>query len=195
MTIPVDTSPGAQSADDELRYDLCYWLDIGEVIVDIALDWDQFACENNAPELVKRNVIGRHLLGFVAGDVTRMYVRTLIQSARLMRQPMVRQYRCDSPDTRRYMEMRLSIEDGGLLRWEHRQLSHEKLRNPFNFVHASEMHIRRPHVRCSICNRLKGRRGWSEPDDYEILLPPTEAIVPVIYGVCPDCLSGRTAGR
>lgn len=195
MTASPDQAARFDRSLDAAGFDIRYWLDIGEVIVDIALDWDQFARDNNAPELLKRHVIGRNLLNFVSGDVTRMYVRTLIQSARLMRQPMVRQYRCDSPDMRRYMEMRLSLQDNGLLCWEHRQLASEKLPNRLNFVHAADSRTRRPHVRCSICNRLKGRSGWNEPDLLGEDFLPTESVVPVIYGVCPDCLSGRSVSR
>lgn len=93
------------------------------------------------------------------------------------------------------MEMRLHIEDSGLLRWEHRLIGQERLRTPVSFVPAADAHPRRLHVRCSMCNRLKGQRGWNEPDDEVLLATPNEPVIPVIYGVCPDCLSAHPAGR
>jgi len=176
-------------------FDICYWLDIGDVIVDITGEWNSFAQENNAQELERRRVIGRNLLSFIQGDVTRMYVRTLIQSARLMRKPLVRAYRCDSPEQRRYMEMRLCLEDSGLLRWEHRLVRIEPLPRRLEF-RVLDGPVRPPRiVRCSICNRLKQRAGWVEPDAGEIPCPEGDGQIPVIYGVCPGCLTGLPVAR
>jgi hypothetical protein len=171
------------------NYSICYWLDISDQIVDIAPGWEAFANENNAPELESRKVIGRNLLDFVAGDVTKMYVRTILQSARLMRRPMVRAYRCDSPDQRRYMEMRLTMENSGLLKWEHRMLRVENLQRRMDFRPAAGLHGAKCVVRCSMCNRLKSPSGWQEPDVAP--LPPAfeGGVIPTIYGVCPDCQS------
>lgn len=172
-------------------FDLCYWLDIGDVIVEVSPQWEIFARANGGVGIEPGNVVGRNLLAFVEGDVTRMYVRSLVQSVRLMRRPVCRSYRCDSPDTRRLMEMRISIENSGLLRWEHRVLHTEPLARRLAFkVQPGAVAARRFVVRCSICNRLKAPGGWCEPDQADASEGPDETI-PVIYGVCPDCLSGR----
>lgn len=176
-------------------FEICYWLDIGDVIVNVAPGWESFAQQNNAPELDARRVIGRNLLSFVHGDVTRMYVRTLIQSARLLRKPLVRPYRCDSPDHRRFMEMCLTLENSGLLRWEHRMVRSEPLARRLEFQVASKLPRRRGVVRCSMCNRLKSSHGWAEPDAGEILDLPDGGTIPVIYGVCPNCLTNLPKGR
>lgn len=175
-------------ADNE-SYSICYWLDIGDLIVDIAPGWEKFAQENNARELEPRKVIGRNIIDFVAGDVTKMYVRTILQSARLMRRPLVRAYRCDSPDQRRFMEMRLSMESNGLLRWEHRMLRSENLQRRMEFRPAANLQSSRCVVRCSMCNRLKSPAGWCEPDVAALPARFEDGVVPAIYGVCPDCQS------
>lgn len=174
---------------EETRFDICYWLDTGDVIVDITGGWNSFAQENNAEELEARRVIGRNLLSFVQGDVTRMYVRTLIQSARLMRKPMLRSYRCDSPEQRRYMEMRLCVENSGLLRWEHRLVRTEPLARRLEFRVLTVPGRPKRIVRCSMCNRLKHSADWAEPDTLEIPEAEVDGQIPVIYGVCPSCLT------
>lgn len=178
-------------ADGE-EFGLSYWLDVGDVIVEVSPDWENFAQENGGDGIEAKKVLGRNLLSFVHGDVTRMYVRSLVQSARMLRRPICRTYRCDSPDMRRFMEMRLTLESSGLLRWEHRTLRTEPLSRRIEFAVGSAGRSRRIVVRCSICNRLKAPGGWCEPDCYEAPLPAVEATVPVIYGVCPDCLGGRS---
>jgi hypothetical protein len=120
-----------------------------------------------------------------------MYVRTLIQSARLLRKPLLRPYRCDSPDLRRYMEMRLSVDSSGLLRWEHRLLRCERLARRLAFVPYTGGPGGHPVVRCSICNRVKAAGAWQEPDaagDASLASVPADVHIPVIYGVCPTCL-------
>jgi hypothetical protein len=184
----------------EHTYSICYWLDLSDVIVDIGPGWEQFARENNAQQLEPGKVIGRNLIDFVAGDVTKMYVRTILQSARLIRRPMVRAYRCDSPEQRRFMEMRLTMQDNGLLKWEHRLIRTEDMQRRMDFRPAAGLHAAKCTVRCSMCNRLKSASGWYEPD--QVPLPrhlEDGGSIPVIYGVCPDCqaiplrqISGRS---
>lgn len=180
-----------QAAPDEVpstEYTLTYWLDKREVIVEVGSGWSRFAQENDAPGLQPSRVIGRNLLDFVSGDVTRMYVHTLINGARMQGKPLIRQYRCDSPTTRRVMEMRLSMDPSGLLRWEHRLLEASPLPNPLAFRTIQETNQARFHVRCSVCTRLKSPRGWNDPEEIAGPCRESDGSIPVIYGVCPECL-------
>lgn len=169
-------------------YTLSYWLDSNNIIVEVGGQWENFACENQAYELTARRVIGRNLLDFVSGDVTRMYVDTLIRSALLQRRPLVRNYRCDSPTVRRDMEMRLSVEDSGLLRWEHRLVQAQPFNRSLAFRAANPVNTRNFLVRCSICNRLKSAGGWQEAEAVPEISNTDSAEVSVIYGVCPSCM-------
>jgi hypothetical protein len=177
------------SDDRSFAFEIRYWLDKSDVIVGIDPGWDESARSNDAPDLESRRIVGRNLLTYIQGDATRMYVRTLIQAARLLRAPVVRNYRCDTPSMRRFMEMRLTVEEGGVLCWEHRLVRAEPMAYRVAFVPAGVPGgAWRPLVRCSVCNRVKSAAGWSEPDR----LPETAAAdmpVRVIYGVCPDCLA------
>lgn len=183
--------------EDEFSSDLCYWIDLSENIVDVSADWGRFALENGGRGIDSRQVLGRSLLSFVHGDVSRMFVRTLIQSARLLRRQMIRPYRCDSPTTRRYMEMRLSLDDSGLLRWEHRTVRTEPMPHALFFtVQQQGKALARPGrlVRCSMCNRVKLGQNWGEAD--QVLGRPVDDMeIMVIYGVCPDCLGQGRISR
>ncbi|MRR52166.1 MAG: hypothetical protein EG825_14875 [Rhodocyclaceae bacterium] len=171
----------------EPNYSICYLLDENDVIVDISQGWDDFARENAAPHLDASNVIGRNLIDFVSGDETKMYVRAILNSARLFRRPMVRTYRCDSPDQRRYMEMRLTIVDDNLIKWEHRMVRSESLQRRMRFRVAAGFDAGKLIVRCSVCNRLKSGSSWHEPDQAPLTPTEGEEEYLVAYGVCPDC--------
>ena len=183
--------------EDDFSPDLSYWIDLSENIVDVSADWERFALDNGGRGIEARQVLGRSLLSFVHGDVSRMFVRTLIQSARLLRRPLVRPYRCDSPTTRRYMEMRLSLDDSGLLRWEHRTVRTEPMQHALHFtVQQQGRPLARPGrlVRCSMCNRVKAGQDWGEADQVFTHAEDDREIL-VIYGVCPDCLGQRNNPR
>jgi hypothetical protein len=178
---------------DEELYSICYWLNMSDVIVRVAPGWDASAIENDARNLMSQTVVGRYILDFVVGDATKMYVRAMLQSARIIRRPLVREYRCDSPDTRRFMKMRLMLEENGLLRWEHGLLKTESFSKRHLFSTINQRGSGRAHftVRCSMCNAVKVSGVWGDPD--EILHSAGEETVPVIYGVCPNCLNSPPA--
>ena len=182
----------ASAAQDSVPdYEIRYWTDSSDTIVAVSPGWNEFASRNNGVELDTERVIGCKLLSFIQGDVTRMYVRTMIESARLRHEPIVRQYRCDSPELKRFMEMRITLEASGLLCWEHRMLQAETLGRPLAFATLPAGKVRHLVLRCSICNRLKSEQGWLEPDVWSGAGATTGGIITVAYGVCPDCRPRR----
>lgn len=153
------------------------------VIVSVGGGWNAFAAKNNAYQLTGRGILGVPLYSFISGDSTRMYIEALLRSARVLGQTLVRPYRCDSPEMRRYMEMVIQPAGNGLITLEHRLLREEPLARAVSFrVTASGEY----YVRCSMCNRLKDAAGWQESD--EIGRIDARSSLPVIYGVCPTCL-------
>lgn len=160
-----------------------YRLDAGDRIVEVGGAWDRFACENGAEDLAGEQVIGLPLRSFIAGDVTRMFIDTLLARVRLTGRPAVVPYRCDSPGLKRFMEMSLTLEGRSLLA-EHRLVGEQPLPRPLTFrtATAGGRWVRR----CSMCNRVATRDGAPlvEPE----CLPEAAATVcEVIYGVCAEC--------
>jgi hypothetical protein len=62
-------------------------------------------------------VIGRPLLGFISGNVTRQFEQQLLQEVLTGNQSIELEYRCDSPNERRFMQMQVSLEESGLVRF------------------------------------------------------------------------------
>ncbi len=164
---------------------LHYRLDQRDRIIDTGGAWDRFAEENDGGVLVGKSVLGRSLYDFISGDVSRMFVRTIIDGVRILQRPRNVPYRCDSPGLRRYMEMSLTLEVGGEMLLAHRQLRTEESGRKFDFQVGLQP-VRQMIIRCSHCNGLKRHGVWGEAED--ILPATTNALVPVIYGVCPRCL-------
>lgn len=152
-------------------------------IVAVGEHWDAFALENDAPELVGNAVIGKPLLDYVSGNVTRRFVHQLLQAVRANQQDLALDYRCDSPLQRRYMRMSIRHMNGNL-HFEHSVVALEARKRPLKFIKAQQR-SKETKIRCSMCNLVRQAEEWLEP---ECVLPgDASGEMLVIYGVCESC--------
>jgi len=165
-----------------------YWLDTKDLITAVSSSWNHFALNNNAGKnSLAQNVIGQNIYSFIISDPTRMYLQILIQQARVLGNTVAKKYRCDSPQLKRYMEMRITPEQTGQIRLDHLLERVEPFVRPISFYPASSGGTATAY-RCSICARLYLAGCWVMPDDAitEGLIS-LDAPLPVIYTVCPVC--------
>ncbi len=174
-------------SDEQKLTAVTYWLDEKNRIDEVSNEaWDDFARSNEGDLLVGGRVLGRPLLDFIAGDTTRMWVHALISYARLLGKQISREYRCDSPNERRFMRMDIMPVEGDRLRVDHWLVRSEPLEAVLEFVTAVDGDSVKAH-RCSICNQLEIGGFWVEPHpDVLAHAVPGEAM-PVVYTVCPSC--------
>jgi hypothetical protein len=172
---------------------MSYTLDRSDTIVAVSGNWDNFALDNNGEKTLSDQVVGRKLDQFITGDDTRMFVRTMIMSARTLRRPIYRPYRCDSPKLKRFMEMTVLPRDGGAVEVIHRELHSEPVFHNIPIIAAPVGTCRAYLKRCSLCNRVQAQGVWSEIDEAinTQRLETSASSLKVIYGVCPDCLTRR----
>lgn len=162
-----------------------YKIDREDCIIDVSSGWDGFAIENNGPSVVSSSVIGHKLSEFISGDSTSMWIYSLIHSARATKKEIVRFYRCDSPEEKRYMKMTITPEEDGSVSVTSKLLRTEKMRRRVPFVYNPGSSNRK----CSICNRIQYQNSWLEPDDARVLgLLDDSDPISVIYSVCPTCM-------
>ena len=154
-------------------------------IVAVDHDWNRFAFENGVPELRASYVIGKPLLTFVSGKVSRHYVQEMIRKVRKLGAPVEFDYRCDSPEERRYMRMRVSAGQDGEVHFLNSILRTEKRKEPVRFYRPAQR-VKGAYIRCSMCNRIQVDGEWGEPEemlDAEL----RKKGVAVIYGICQRC--------
>ncbi|MBK8578235.1 MAG: hypothetical protein IPN78_08210 [Candidatus Accumulibacter sp.] len=186
----------ADAADTAIM-DLSYTLDASNAIIAVSGDWDRVALDNGGEQIISRRIIGRRLDDFITGDVTLMFVRTMLMSARTLKYVIRRPYRCDSPQLKRSMEMTIVPRAQGVLEVCHRQLRSEPYRYPLAFKSTASGAAANFIKRCSICNRVRVGQTWSEVDDAVRAgrLPrDAGATLMVVYGVCPECMARRGIG-
>lgn len=170
---------------------LVYYLDVNDCIIRVQGPWDAFAVENEGPGAVVEAILGKPLEAFIAGDVSKMFVNTMLMSARTLQRTIYRPYRCDSGRLKRFMEMTVVPHENGVLAVHHRLLYTEPLRN-FQFVpanRAAHLGVARTK-RCSLCNKVHVGQQWLEIEDAISLnlLSADRGQGPWIFGVCPACL-------
>lgn len=161
-------------------------------------NWDRFANENGAPELAGDSVVGQSLWRFVAGAETRAVYEALFDRVLGSGEPVTVPFRCDSPDLRRFMELRIRRGAGKGLELR-AELVREEPRPRVAVLGSAQPRAGAPVVLCSFCKRVRvedptgpssrGSTEWLELEEAASRLDPLAATPPppVRHGVCPDC--------
>jgi hypothetical protein len=173
---------------------LSYWVDKKNIIQKVNDSWDQsMDAESWSDRAVSFNIIGKNILDFIVDDITRMYVASMLDAVRVCAKTLVKPYRCDSPESKRFMQMTVTPDGEGLIRVSHELIRAEPLKQRVEFFNEhDDIRFSAHHVRCSLCNKLKkiGTNNWEDVDKLSERgqLMPTGN--PVVYGVCPRCTKG-----
>lgn len=167
--------------------DVWYEVDRDNRLCGFSANWDVSAAEAKSASLMSSRLHGIPLLTFISGDVSAMFIETMINSARVQQKELIRPYRCDSPTHRREMRMRLQPLEEGRIRVLHelvRETAWEHPRNMRTVTRRSERKIKR----CSMCNDLLDVDTWVTQDEYLMRHPHLHGEpLPVYYGICPRC--------
>jgi len=163
---------------------IVYTLDHADRIISVGGPWDEFACNNGGERILASQIIGQSILTFISGDVTRMWLCAVLQHVRACNKPLDRPYRCDSPELKRFMQMRAVPEEKRVIRLEHRLISTEQRTVPVNIQHHrnKSTHAR---TRCSICGYIKTNDAWTEPTAEKYSSMNT---IYVKYSICEKCI-------
>jgi hypothetical protein len=172
----------------------------GKIIAVGATNWNSFAVENGAPELLDRSVIGRSLFEFVSGADVQAKLRDVMRQLSVGTQrAWIMPFRCDAPGCRR--NMRQSITpiystvtcQGFLLQSIELDSSHRPPIDLFDFreveKRAAESTNLPTVLMCSWCQRIKcehiAGNDWTEAEDY--YAAGGRSRVRISHGICEGC--------
>lgn len=169
--------PLGEGAGETRGPEIWYLLDVDDRI--IAVGGGDWTSAGHA-------IVGSRIYDHVAGHFTRRFLKEFLDQARRGGVPPRQCYRCDTPDTKRLMEMSAEMQDGRVLRVAHRMLAASALPFQVHFKDVPRTKSRR--LRCSTCNRLRGRNDevWREPED----AVNAGEMALVVHTICPDCREG-----
>ncbi|MEG3639481.1 hypothetical protein [Magnetococcus sp. PR-3] len=160
------------------------------IICAVNTAWNHFAVENACEDLLAEHVVGQSLLDYVEGGATRIYVETMLHMVRQGDQLLSCPYRCDSPDMRREMEVRLFPPINGVVKMQHRLVSERPLYHHTTFQTVAEnRHACAEQIkRCSHCNNLRVHWKWYDVEEIEKAgLRHLAEPIQVYYGICDRC--------
>ncbi len=168
---------------------ISYTLDAYDRIESVSSNWLPFAMANAGSRLTPISVIGKSLWSFISDGETASLSRKILNSVRTSSVSVIAPFRCDSPTTRRFMEMSVQPVSAGRIAIRTRMLRHEDRSHvglPDGTPHASASFSKV----CSWCKRLElADRGWLE---IEAAISSTNSLngagaSQAEHGICPEC--------
>jgi hypothetical protein len=151
--------------------------------------WSRFARRNKAQHLTPSSVLGRPLLTLISDDSTRHIYALMIERSRRDRVRLDFPFRCDAPDRRRFMRMRIfPLEDGGV--GFSSCLIREEPRQPVRLLETDAERSGRLVRICSWCKRIEtGASEWLEAEAavQRLNLFDSTRLPGLTHGMCPTC--------
>jgi len=168
--------------------EIVYRVDAAGIIVAVNEEWDRFAAENDAPELLGSRVVGRRMSDFISGADTQLAFELLKDMATLVR-PIIIPFRCDDPGSRRHMEMRVTAAPGDEVEFRTRIVGLEARPT----IRLIDRQARRDSARmvalCAWCNRGKFDGEWMELEElvHKLQLFDSAPVPEISHGMCDGC--------
>jgi len=164
-----------------------YRIDGEDRITFVNPEWEEFARQNDAPQLVDPGVLGKPLQSFIADIETKHLYQVILSRVRKLRTTMLFSYRCDAPDRRRFMEM--AVHPWGLKGVEFNNwIVREEPRGPIRLLLATAARSQQLIKICSWCNRIAAPEWLEVEAGIEHLRLFTQDHMPQItHGMCEDC--------
>jgi hypothetical protein len=167
-------------------------IDDADRIVQVNDDWLAFAGENTAPSLTAALVLDQPIWRFIQGQETVYLYKQIFARLRAGKSPVKFPFRCDSPDCRRYMEMKLSLLAGDAIQFMARILR-EEWRDPVDLLEASRDRSEEFLKICSWCKKVSiPGQGWGEIEAaIEALdLFGHPSLPRMTHTICDSCYNG-----
>jgi hypothetical protein len=184
----------ASHANDQI---LQYMIDSEDRITYVSDTWWLFAEENGADaHLYPPRLLGRLLWSYIAGEETRQLYRILLDRVRRQKQTVQVPIRCDSPELRRELSLRLKAVGSGHVEFICRTTRVET-REPVELLRRHPERAERTLDICSFCKKI-----MAAPDEWvatdraieRLALFDAAALPRLSHGVCPACYSAAIDG-
>ncbi|MEP7075666.1 MAG: hypothetical protein ABI878_07615 [Acidobacteriota bacterium] len=170
------------------RGHIAYRINDEDVIVDVGGSWDEFASENDSPDIMAKNVLGRKIWDFISDETLRHLYSQIITKVR-NGTAMKFDFRCDAPDERRYLRMSIEPATGGSVQFETRQIQVTPRPPSVEFA-AGTAGTGATVIACSWCNRIRtDEEEWVELEDAveRLQLFAVNPRPTLSHGICGVC--------
>jgi hypothetical protein len=166
-----------------------YYIDAADRLIFVDETWREFARDIAAPELVSDSILYKPLWDFIADKRVQHLYQILLARVRQSGEPAQVSYRCDSPGTRRFLQMRMTPDTEAGVHF-HNWLVREEKREPVRLLEMTPKRSEEIIIICSWCKLVKlDDDTWVEVENAVQQLGLFEAVeMPKLsHGMCPDC--------
>lgn len=174
-------------ADDNREF--IYRVDAKDRIVFANAAWYDFATENGAAILLPEAVVGVSLWSFVCNAETKQLFAVLLKKVRDSGHSVTLPYRCDGPDCRRFMELKISRETSEEIEFRSRIVRLE-LRPWVRLLQDQVERNDKLLSMCGWCKKVALRKDhWVEVEEAVNVLQLFDAarLPQITHGICPKC--------
>jgi hypothetical protein len=174
---------------------LIYSIDKLNNIVYVNGEWDRFALANDGHEFTGSKVLNRSFWDFVSGETLRQLYFSIFRQVRAGK-ILQFDFRCDSPDLRRFLNVRITSTRDSSVWFETTTIKTEE-REASALFKRRPMPTEGPVIVCSWCNKVKiGGNLWVEAEKAVKALSffEKDAVPQLSHGICTHCYDDITAG-
>ena len=168
---------------------LHYHLDSENYIISLSSGWVEFALENAGINLSPDAILGRSIWDFITEGQIRHLYKVLFEKVKTQNKVLVIDFRCDSPNLRRYMKLSISPLQASQLLLESWLVREEK-RDPIRLLNPGTSALSTFLRMCSWCKRVELDKGsWVEVEVAveKMELFYTDSLPQVTHGICTEC--------
>ncbi|MFI5025994.1 MAG: hypothetical protein ACHQCI_04520 [Solirubrobacterales bacterium] len=167
---------------------LSYAIDEHDHLIKVDEGYYGFAEENGWAEA--GTSLGRLLWDYVAGEDLKKVQRLLLRRIRDEARDVELPFRCDSPDVRREMDVRILARPGGrAVLFSAQVRSEEERETPQPLLDPEARRGAETLVMCGWCDRFEVDGEWVEVEEAarRLDLFDSSELPSLIHGICPNC--------
>lgn len=165
-----------------------YRIDGADRVVSVNDAWTKAAKSDAGPELLPPGILGRSLWEAIGDPTAQQLYGTLVGRVRAGAGPVNLVFRCDTPEQRRLLRLRIAAAGRGIL-FEARFLA-VKDRPPVALLSRAARRSRELLRICAWCKRVPMPDGrWVEVEEAmnRLDLLDAPALPQLTHGICPAC--------
>lgn len=170
----------------------CYCIDGDDRILWVSDTWITFARENGAAESCHPDVVlNRSLWDFIDGVETRYLYDFLLNKIRKTRNSARLPFRCDGPDKRRYLELRITAAGKDTVEFAS-SVIREEVRGSVVLLEPDIPRSEKFIKMCSMCKKVEvAEKSWQDMEAAIASLGLFEEskLPKITHGLCPECFT------
>ncbi len=165
-----------------------YTIDVQDRIVEVSANWDGFAVANQGAAALREKILHHSLWEFIADPETAHLYEALLNKVRSQGISVEFPFRCDSPECRRFMKMRIEPLSDSTVLFKSR-IKRKEPREPITLLAPGTARNERILLICGWCKSIKCGSHWLPLEEAlkTLGLMKHRTLPKLSHGICESC--------